>query len=170
MPKLSLFAFLQEIFLKMPKPIVKLRLQCFLGNVIVKRKVSKILSLKFQRLISFYLSLHTKTNTVFHDIILVRIGRLSLSHSHVVQKYNPFRRDQYFSKKLYLWEKAEKFSLSWEDFSLTNHFRALEKSWKMLADILLLESCHGIEFYCCLSFPAWKCSILDSPYVLRSLN
>lgn len=85
MPKSSLFAFLQEIFLKMPKPIVKLTLQCFLGSVIVKRKVSKILSLEFQRLISFYLSLHTKTNPVFHDIVLVRIGRLSLSHSHVVQ-------------------------------------------------------------------------------------
>lgn len=71
MPKSSLHAFLQEIFLKISKTSRKLTLQCFLGNVVVRIKMYKILLLKLQRLFSFYLSFHTKTNPVFHDIVFL---------------------------------------------------------------------------------------------------
>jgi len=51
MPKSSFLTFVQEIFMKMPQPSVKSTLRCFLENRI-------LLTLKFKRLISFYLNFH----------------------------------------------------------------------------------------------------------------
>jgi len=79
MPKSSFLTFVQEIFMKMPQPSVKSTLRCFLENRI-------LLTLKFKRLISFYLNFHHKTNPIFYYIVVKRIGRLSNSYSHVVKK------------------------------------------------------------------------------------